>query len=165
MGLGKNKLQVMQKQHDQAFEAFAEVPTHRSHVRSGVLKLSKVVTKIKPKSGFSHIVHVVLIFLLPLVLYTLIRLDFVQLAAALVLLSKWRMFSVKARHWPANIRANAVDIIVGLSVVIFMNKTDSQSIQFLWVLFLSGCIDIRNIQTSQVEFRLRRCRNQFRECC
>lgn len=127
----------MQQQHNRAFEAFAEVATHRSRIRAGAEKLSKVVIKIKPKSGFSHIVHVVLTILLPLVMYVLIRLDFAQLAAALVLLSKWRMFSVKARHWPANIRANAVDIIVGLSTVLFMNKTGSQGVQFIWVLLYS----------------------------
>lgn len=137
MKIGKNKLQVMQQQHDRAFEAFAEVAANRSRIKATAEKLSKAVTKIKPKSGFSHIVHVVLIILLPLVVYVLIRLDFAQLAAALVLLSKWRMFSVKIRHWPANIRANAVDIIVGLSIVLFMNKTSSQGVQFIWVLAYS----------------------------
>jgi hypothetical protein len=135
--IGKNKLQLMQRNQDQAFQAFAEVPTHRSRTKKSIEKLSKVVYKIKPKGGFAHAVHVVLTVALPLVLYVLIRLDFAQLAAILILLSKWRMFSVKSRHWPANIRANAVDIIVGLSVVLFMNKTGSQGMQFIWVLLYS----------------------------
>lgn len=95
--------------------------------------MRQIINKVKPKRGFSHIVHILLTLFLPLLLYVLVRIDFAQVAIALVLLSKWRMFSVKARHWPANIRANAVDIIVGLSVVLFMDKTNSQSIQFLWV--------------------------------
>jgi len=39
------------------------------------------------------------------------------LAVAAVLLSKWRAFAVRPRFWFANIVANMVDIIVGLSVV------------------------------------------------
>jgi hypothetical protein len=42
------------------------------------------------------------------------------------------MFAVKPRHWPANIRANAVDLIVGLSALIFMAHTDSMNFQLLW---------------------------------
>jgi len=131
--IGKNKLTKVQADHDRAFEAFAEVAPRRSRVKIGAEKLSNVVTKIKPKSGFSQIVHIFLVAALPLAMYVLVRIEFAQLAALLVLLSKWRMFSVKARHWPANIRANAIDIIVGLSTVLFMNKADSQGVQFLWV--------------------------------
>lgn len=123
----------MQRQQDQAFEAFAEVSARRSRIRSGAEKVSKAVTKIKPKSGFSQVLHIILVLLLPIALYVLVRINFAQLAVAIMLLSKWRMFAVKARHWPANIRANAVDIIVGVSTVLFMNKADSQAVQFTWV--------------------------------
>lgn len=41
----------------------------------------------------------------------------VWLAIAAVLLSKWRAFAVRPRFWFANLIANMVDIIVGLSVV------------------------------------------------
>lgn len=89
-------------------------------------------SKIKPAGGFSHFIHIVLTALLPAVTFVLVRLDFVGLAATIILLSKWRMFAVKPRHWPANIRANAVDIIVGLSLLIFMTHSASQSTQLLW---------------------------------
>jgi hypothetical protein len=42
------------------------------------------------------------------------------------------MFAVKARHWPAIIRANSVDMFVGVSVVIFMVSTDTMSLQLFW---------------------------------
>jgi hypothetical protein len=42
------------------------------------------------------------------------------LAIGLVLLSKWRALAVKPRFWFANIVANMVDIIVGISVVVLM---------------------------------------------
>jgi hypothetical protein len=86
----------------------------------------------KPIGSYATVVHILLTALLPLLAYLLVRLEFGWVAVLLVLLSKWRMFAVKARHWPANIRANAVDIFVGLSFVIFMVSTDVASLQLLW---------------------------------
>jgi hypothetical protein len=42
------------------------------------------------------------------------------------------MFAVRPRFWVTNIRANAVDIIVGVSVLVFMVNTESQMLQLLW---------------------------------
>ena len=44
----------------------------------------------------------------------------VELAVALVILSKWRMFAVQPHHWIANLRSGGVDLIVGISLVIMM---------------------------------------------
>jgi len=88
--------------------------------------------KIKPASGFSHLFHIALMALLPAFIFVFVRLHFVELAVALILLSKWRMLAVKPRHWPANVRANSVDIIVGLSLLIFMLSTSSGLFQLLW---------------------------------
>lgn len=43
------------------------------------------------------------------------------------------MFAVRPRHWPANIRANSIDIIVGLSFVIFMAQAPTQAWQLVWL--------------------------------
>lgn len=94
--------------------------------------MGQITSKIKPAAGFSHFIHIALTFLLPVLLFIFVRTGFVQIAAAIIVLSKWRMFAVKPRHWPANIRANAVDIIVAFSVLIFMAHTDSQMLQLLW---------------------------------
>lgn len=94
--------------------------------------MRQITSRIKPAAGFSHFIHIALTCLLPAVLFIFVRTGFVQIAAAIILLSKWRMFAVKPRHWPANIRANAVDIIVGLSALIFMSHSDSQMLQLLW---------------------------------
>jgi hypothetical protein len=59
-------------------------------------------------------------------------LNFVQLALSIVVLSKWRMFAVRPRFWASNIRANAVDLMVGLSIVVFMVHSGSWSVQLLW---------------------------------
>jgi hypothetical protein len=94
--------------------------------------MPSITSKIKPASGFSHFLHILLMAMLPALTFILVRLDFIGLAAALILLSKWRMLAVKPRHWPANIRANAVDIIVGLAILIFMIHSGSQLAQLIW---------------------------------
>ena len=43
------------------------------------------------------------------------------------------MFAVRPRYWLANIRSNGVDIIVGISLLIFMTHTGSAYWQLLWV--------------------------------
>ena len=96
--------------------------------------MRRVVDKIKPAEGFSHFLHIALTVLLPVLLFVFVRIDLVGLAVSLVLLSKWRMFAVKPRHWPANIRANAIDIIVGLSAIVFMTHSGTQTFQFLWAI-------------------------------
>ncbi len=63
--------------------------------------------------------------LLPLLVFLLVRTSFVQLALSLILLSKWRMFAVRPRFWAVNVRANAIDIIIGVSVLAFMVATGS----------------------------------------
>ncbi len=118
---------------DYTMESAGELGVRKNFLSSKTKFVSDRLAKIKPKSGYSHFLHIILTILLPVILYILVRIDFAPLAVALVLLSKWRMFSVKARHWPANIRANAVDIIVGVSTVMFMAKTFSQGVQLVWV--------------------------------
>lgn len=101
--------------------------------------------KLKPAAGISQSLHLGLLVLLPLVMFVLVRLGdtFIKLAYAVIILSKWRMFSVRPRFWPAIIRANSVDIIIGLSVVVFMNHSSSQWLQLVsaalygvWLVYL-----------------------------
>ncbi len=90
--------------------------------------------KIKPTHGFSHVIHIGLNAALPIVAYILVRTDFVSIAILLVLLSKWRMFAVQTRYWVANLIANGVDIMVGVSLILFMASTASGWWQFFWVI-------------------------------
>ncbi len=94
--------------------------------------MKPLIAKIKPANGFSKVVYVFFNVLLPLMVFALVRTDFVQLALAIILLSKWRMFAVRPRFWPANVRANAVDIIVSVSLLIFMVNSGSQLFQLVW---------------------------------
>lgn len=91
------------------------------------------IDKLKPSRGFAHILYLVYNILLPILVYVLIGGDFVPVAVALVLLSKWRMLAVRPRFWIANIRANAVDIIIGLSVVALMAGTDMGWTRLIYV--------------------------------
>jgi hypothetical protein len=93
-----------------------------------------LIAKIKPANGFSKVIYIVFNILLPLFVFILVRTDFVQLALAVILLSKWRMFAVRPRFWLAHIRANAVDIMVGVSLLLFMVHSDSQMLQLVWTL-------------------------------
>ncbi len=93
-----------------------------------------VLTKLTPTRGFSSFLHYTLLVLLPLVTFVLVRLDFITLAFIVIILAKWRMFAVRQRFWLANIRANSVDIMVGLSVVIFMQDATSAAVQFAWAI-------------------------------
>ena len=92
------------------------------------------LARIKPAAGFSQIVHRLLVAVVPLLVYILVTVSFTPLAYVIVLLSKWRMLAVRPRHWPANVRANAVDIIVGLSIVSFIADSPSQSWRLVWAL-------------------------------
>ncbi|HZM64296.1 MAG TPA: hypothetical protein VFB59_04145 [Candidatus Saccharimonadales bacterium] len=94
--------------------------------------MKQLIAKIKPASGFSQFLRVGLNVLFPLIIFVLVRIEFVQLAFVLILLSKWRMFVVRPRFWLANIRANSVDIIVSISILLFMVNSASPTIQLLW---------------------------------
>lgn len=92
----------------------------------------RALTKLKPAQGFSHYFHLGLTSFLPAIIFVLIRMGFAQVAVILILLSKWRMFVVRPRYWMANLAANAIDIIVGLSIVVFMDHTSSAALQLMW---------------------------------
>lgn len=99
-----------------------------------------LVDKIKPARGFAGVFHNGLLVLLPAVLFVLARLgnQFIAISFALILLSKWRMFAVRPRFWPAIIRANAVDLTVGVAAVIFMAHADVAGVQFLWAVLYAA---------------------------
>jgi hypothetical protein len=99
--------------------------------------IKPLLDKVRPTSGYEYIFHLILLVILPVAVFVLVRLQFVQLALSLVVLSKWRMFAVRPRFWAANVRANAVDIMVGLSIVLFITHSGSAYLQLFWAV-LSG---------------------------
>jgi hypothetical protein len=101
--------------------------------------MKTVAQKLKPAKGFAHAFHITLTALLPVMVLVFVRAgrgnEFVPLALMLVLLSKWRMFAVRPRYWPANLRANAVDLCVGFASVLFMAQSESAAWQVSWTAF------------------------------
>jgi hypothetical protein len=88
--------------------------------------------QINPTSRIASALHILYLLLLPLLVLGLVRSDFTSGAVLVVILSKWRMFAVKPRYWMANVRANSVDIIVGLSVISFMANSAELSTSLIW---------------------------------
>ncbi len=82
--------------------------------------------------------HIALLLLLPILAYILVRIDFVGLAILLIFLAKWRMFAVRPRYWLANLIANGVDIMVGLSLVLFMANTTVAWWQIFWAIIYAA---------------------------
>lgn len=97
-----------------------------------------LITKLTPSRGFSHTFYFVYNAFLPLLVFLLVRTNFSQLALSLILLSKWRMFAVRPRFWLANIRANAVDMVIGVAVLAFMVSTGNEVTQLLWSVLWAG---------------------------
>lgn len=111
------------------------------------------------------IVHMLLNILLPVLVFVLVRISSYELAAALILLSKWRILAVKPRHWPANVRANAVDISVGLSSLVFMMQTNSQIIQLVWAIIYTIWLIIIKPRSSTIFVTIQAMIGQFAGLC
>lgn len=100
------------------------------------------ITQPHHRLSFSSIAHTLLNAILPIVVLSLVRLGLNELAFGLVLLSKWRIFAVQPRHWLANIRSNAIDIIVNLATLAFIINASSFTGQALWTLWYIGWLII-----------------------
>lgn len=75
----------------------------------------------KRRSLFSELVYILLNVALAVGLLVIVWAIASPYAAfALILLSKWRVFAVRPRYWFANLQANLVDVIVGVSIVILL---------------------------------------------
>lgn len=96
------------------------------------MSLLTLPSKFKPTKGFSHALHIILIGLLPVLVYVLVRINFVSLAITLILISKWRIFAVQSRYWMANIISSGIDLTVGVSLVLFMANTSVEWWQLFW---------------------------------
>jgi len=77
------------------------------------------------RSKLSDIVYILLNIAYAVSLFILVSpgVDLPYLAYTIVLLSKWRVIAVRPRFWFANLQANFVDFMVGISVVTLMILT------------------------------------------
>lgn len=72
------------------------------------------------------------------------------LAVVLVILSKWRVLAVQPRFWLPNIKANSVDIIVGVSTIILAHQASHDWISLMWFALYAGWLLFAKPQTGEL---------------
>lgn len=98
-------------------------------------------TSARRKSLLSEVVYLGLNVALAILLLVIVVSTATPYAAiGLVLLSKWRIFAVRPRYWFAHLQSNAVDVIVGVSIVLLMYSagTDAAGGGFSTQVFLTA---------------------------
>lgn len=105
----------------------------------------ELLRSVRRRSFISEVAYIVLNIALAVTLLVLVLVVNVPWPAlGLVLLSKWRVFAVRSRYWMANIRANLVDVIVGISMVVLLYAASGDlptqigltALYIAWLLFL-----------------------------
>ena len=87
----------------------------------------------KPGFDSGDVLHIGVNIGFALVVYAMVfHWQLTLLAIILVSLSKWRVLAVQPRFWMPNIRANLVDLIVGLSTVGLLHYTSNGWLAALW---------------------------------
>lgn len=98
------------------------------------------------RNALSSFLHIVLNLALAIgsTLLTVISGSWI-LGVALVLISKWRIVAVRPRYWWLNLKANLVDLIVGVSLVMLVYSAGSElnpahfiitAIYAVWLIFI-----------------------------
>jgi hypothetical protein len=89
----------------------------------------------KPGFDMGDVLHIGVNVVFVAVIYAMITYwELVLLATILVLLSKWRVFAVQPRFWLPNVRANLVDIIVGIGSIIMIFQAPHAWLAIVWSL-------------------------------
>lgn len=95
----------------------------------------------KSRNIFSTVLHVAMNLLLGIAaVMSVAVLNTPILGLILVLLSKWRVLAVRMRYWWPNIKANLVDVIVGVSVVILTYFTQPVDWFFVTLMAVIYCV-------------------------
>lgn len=105
----------------------------------------ELLKAVRKRSFLSEAIYVTLNILLAIALLVVtVTTTLPWPGLGLILLSKWRVFAVRSRYWMANIRANMVDTVVGIGVVVFLYYASGDlTLQIifavlyaLWLLFI-----------------------------
>lgn len=96
------------------------------------------------------LLHFLLTLTLPVAIFLLAsQWELYAIALVLVLLSKWRIFAVQPRFWWANIQANVIDVLVGVSVIGLMYQANgSVAFQAAWTGFYAFWLVVIKPQSS-----------------
>lgn len=88
----------------------------------------------KPGFDVGDILHIAVNLGFVTVLYAMVAYwGLAILAVFLVVLSKWRVLAVQPRFWLPNIKANLVDVIVGVSTVMLTQQSRYTWVAVLWM--------------------------------
>ncbi|HUY53085.1 MAG TPA: hypothetical protein VMV24_00720 [Candidatus Dormibacteraeota bacterium] len=122
--------------------------------------MRSIKEKLKPKNGIPYVIHVGLNALLPFLLFILMHFD-PWFAITLFLISKWRVLAVKPRYWLPNLRANGIDIIVGLSYLEFLNHTNSEIMQLVFAVLYVVWLTVIKPKSSSIFIAMQAFFGQF----
>lgn len=90
----------------------------------------------RPGFDLGDILHIAVNVVFVGVVYALVTYwSLASLAVVLIFLGKWRTLAVQPRFWLPNIKANLVDIIVGISTVALINQSEYVWIGLAWAVF------------------------------
>lgn len=104
-----------------------------------MLQIKKNFWGKRPGLDLGDVLHVGVNIAFVVVVYALVVYwSLAPLAAILILLGKWRTLAVKPRFWLPNIKANLVDIVVGISTVILINQASYTWIGIFWAVLYVG---------------------------
>jgi hypothetical protein len=105
----------------------------------------------RPGFDFGDVIHLAVTVIFASVLFVMVRYwDVTILAIILVILSKWRVLAVQPRFWLPNVKANAVDMIVGISSVLLMQQASAGGLAVSWALLYAAWLLFVKPQTSDV---------------
>ena len=93
----------------------------------------------RPGFDIGDVLHIGVNVAFVAVIYAMVAFwNLTPLAVILVILSKWRVLAVQPRFWLPNVKANLVDLIVGVSTVILTFQSQHASVAIFWMLLYLG---------------------------
>lgn len=116
-----------------------------------MLQAKKRFWGTRPGFDMGDILHIGVNVLFALVIYAMVvHWSLLPLAIVLVLLSKWRVLAVQPRFWLPNIKANLVDVIVGISTIGLINEAAYTWLALFWTGLYVGWLLFLKPQTQEL---------------
>lgn len=104
-----------------------------------MLQVKKSFWGTKPGFDMGDVLHIGVNLGFVAVIYCMVAYwGLAPLAVVLVILSKWRVLAVQPRFWLPNVKANLVDVIVGVSTIILTFQAEHVWIGLVWMALYAG---------------------------
>mgnify|MGYP006053832381 CR=1 FL=1 len=104
-----------------------------------MLQVKKRFWGKKPGFDMGDILHIAVNVVFVAVIYAMVEYwSLAPLAVVLVILSKWRVLAVQPRFWLPNVKANLVDVIVGVSSVALTYQASHMWLSIIWMALYAG---------------------------